>query len=247
MDSACLTSPGELPPLPGINGPARPCLITPLQGSMPHALMYDLTHDNETPLHKRTAEDALSAGALVAFSYCAIGSVKGFDDLYPKLLDLVGDNRRYELAASEEYRGISKVKRVLNHLHAEMVLGGYSEGHVHQENDVRVPWGSRLSRRLLVDGQYIVMHRIQPVTQKGYIVVAHTAFPNTKMSKDRGWSESRRASMVGRDANVDSSQSNSPRAHEGRLHPGSVRRDLVVRGPCRHEDDSRAPLEHQRP
>ncbi|KZV99969.1 glycoside hydrolase family 13 protein [Exidia glandulosa HHB12029] len=169
MDGACLTSPGELPPPPGIQGPTRSCLITPLQGSMPHALLYDLTHDNESPLHKRTAEDALSTGALVAFSYCAIGSVKGFDDLYPKLLDLVGDNRRYELAASEEYRGISKVKRILNHLHSEMVLGGYSEGHVHQEND------------------YIVMHRIQPVTQKGYLVVAHTAFPNTKMSKDRGW------------------------------------------------------------
>jgi hypothetical protein len=28
------------------------------------------------------------------------------------------------------------VKRLLNHLHTEMVLEGYSEGHVHQENDV---------------------------------------------------------------------------------------------------------------
>ena len=133
MDAACLTSPGELPPPTG-KGPSRRCLIAPLQGSVPHALLYDLTHDNESPLHKRSAEDALATGALATFSYAATGSVKGFDDLYPKLLDLVNENRRHEVGGSG---GIGWVKRVLNHLHTEMVLGGYSEGHVHQENEVR--------------------------------------------------------------------------------------------------------------
>lgn len=36
-------------------------------------------------------------------------------------------------------------------------------------------------------GQYIVVHRVQPVTQKGYLLVAHTAFSGG--SKDRGLSE----------------------------------------------------------
>lgn len=135
MDAACLTSPEDVPsPVPG--GPTRPGLVTPLQGSAPHALLFDLTHDNESPLAKRSAEDALSTGALVAFSWCAVGSVKGFDDLFPKILDLVGDNRRYEVVEGGEHKGIGEVKRLLNHLHTEMVLGGYSEGHVHQENDV---------------------------------------------------------------------------------------------------------------
>ncbi len=35
--------------------------------------------------------------------------------------------------------------------------------------------------------QYIVLHRVQPHTQKGYILVAHCAFQ--KGSKDRGFSE----------------------------------------------------------
>jgi glycogen debranching enzyme len=70
----------ELAPPTG-KGPVRPCVVTLLNGSTPHALMYDLTHDNETLLDKRSAEDALSTGALVTFSYSAIGSVKGFDDL----------------------------------------------------------------------------------------------------------------------------------------------------------------------
>lgn len=136
MDDTCLTSYEELPPPTG-KGATRPAAVTPLRGSMPHALMYDLTHDNESPLHKRSAEDALSTGALVTFGWCATGSNKGFDDLYPKLLDLVGDNRRYETSDSGKVdRGISGVKKVLNQLHTEMVLGGFSEGHVHQEGDV---------------------------------------------------------------------------------------------------------------
>lgn len=127
-----MTSPAEVPPPTG-KGPTRPGVVTPHQGSVPHALFYDLTHDNESPLHKRSAEDALSTGALVAFSFCATGSVKGFDDLYPKLLNLVGEKRRYEIT---EKGGIGQVKRLLNNLHTEMALEGFEESHVHQENEV---------------------------------------------------------------------------------------------------------------
>ena len=135
MDSACLSSSEDLPPLLG-KGPSRPCTVTPLQGSAPHAVFYDVTHDNETPHDKRTAEDALSTGALVTFTKAAVGSNKGFDDLYPKLLDLVTDDRSYEIHA-DGGEGIGKVKRVLNHLHTEMLEGGYTEGHVHEEGEVR--------------------------------------------------------------------------------------------------------------
>ena len=121
-------------PSPTGKGPIRIASVTPLNGSQPHALLYDLTHDNETPLDKRSAEDALSTGALTAFSYCAVGSVKGFDDLYPKLLNLVRDERHYEITGYSS--GIAKIKKVLNNLHLEMVLNGFEEGHVHQENDV---------------------------------------------------------------------------------------------------------------
>lgn len=134
-DGVCMTSTEEIASPTG-KGPIRQALVTPLNGSMPHALLYDLTHDNESPLDKRSAEDALSTGALVTFSYSAIGSVKGFDDLYPKLLNLVAENRSYRISGTGEGSGIAKVKRVLNELHLEMILGRYEEGHVHQENDV---------------------------------------------------------------------------------------------------------------
>ncbi len=136
MDSACLSSKEELPPPTG-KGPTRPCIVIPHNGSVPHALFYDLTHDNESYLDKRSAEDVLSTGALMTFSYSAVGSVKGFDDLYPKLLNLVQEKRKYEITRLGENSGIAKVKRLLNALHTEMALGGFEEGHVHQENDVR--------------------------------------------------------------------------------------------------------------
>ncbi|KAK8847657.1 glycogen debranching enzyme [Kwoniella newhampshirensis] len=165
MDAACLSSNEELSP-PFGKGAPRPCVVTPLNGSSPHAVFYDLTHDNQSPLDKRTAEDALSTGALVTFSAAALGSNKGFDDLYPKLLDLVTDNRLYEVSTAEKESGIGKVKRVLNHLHTEMMEGGYSEGHVHEE------------------GQYIMIHRVHPITHKGFMLIAHTAF---KGFSGRGW------------------------------------------------------------
>ena len=99
MGEACLTVNEALPPPTG-KGPSRPAVVIPHNGSAPHALFYDLTHDNETYLHKRSAEDALSTGALVTFSWSAIASVKGFDDIYPTLLDLVNEKRHYEVLRS---------------------------------------------------------------------------------------------------------------------------------------------------
>ena len=187
LDTACVTSKEELPPPTG-KGPTRPCIVIPHNGSVPHAMFFDLTHDNETYLDKRSAEDALSTGALITFSFSAIGSVKGFDDLYPKLLNLVAEKRRYELTHLGDKSGIAKAKRILNSLHTEMALGGYEEGHVHQENDVRdILFFVFLCLQTQIFCQYIVMHRVQPTTQKGYLLVAHTAF--NKGSKDRGYSK----------------------------------------------------------
>lgn len=166
MDTDCLTEPAEvsIPSKAGGNSKFK-CEIVPLHGSKPHACLMDCTHDNESPADKRTARDAISTGGLVTFSFSAIGSNKGFDDLYPKLLDLVNESRLYdnvEIAA-----GIGSWKRLLNHLHTEMARNGFREGHFHQEHE------------------YIMSHRVHPSTHEGYLLVAHTAFHGD--SKDRGF------------------------------------------------------------
>lgn len=132
MDADCLTERSTIK----LDGETKPCTVVPLQGSTPHAFMMDCTHDNESPADKRTARDALPTGALVTFCWSAVGSNKGFDDLYPKLLNLVTDTRHYETYEDASSSGIGLVKRVMNHIHIEMAVEGYSEGHLHQEGDV---------------------------------------------------------------------------------------------------------------
>ncbi|KAI9249357.1 glycogen debranching enzyme [Helicostylum pulchrum] len=127
-------------------------------GSMPRALFMDCTHDNETPLQKRTPQDALPNAAVVAFSDCAIGSVKGYDEIYPKLLDIVNEKLNYD-PNPKHTTGIIEAKHKLNLLHQKMCLEGYREVYVHQEND------------------FLLVHRQHPNTHAGYLLISRTAFP----------------------------------------------------------------------
>lgn len=137
----------------------RPC---PVQ-----ALFMDCTHDNEMPAQKRTAIDTLPNAALVAMCASAIGSVMGYDEIYPKLVDLVHETRMYHSEFSESSKvtvhdvegGIGGVKKLLNELHTTMGVEGYDETHIHH------------------DGEYITVHRVHPKTRKGIFLIAHTAFP----------------------------------------------------------------------
>jgi len=133
-------------------------LIPILHGSTPHALFMDCTHDNETPNEKRQPEDTLPNAALVAFAGSAIGSVKGYDEVYPRLLDIVNETRLYDEPKKGANIGITKVKPILQKLHTEMTLDGYIECHVHHEGD------------------YIIVHRQHPELHTGYLLIAHTAF-----------------------------------------------------------------------
>ncbi|CAO3630992.1 unnamed protein product [Mucor hiemalis] len=127
-------------------------------GSVPRALFMDCTHDNETPLQKRTPQDALPNAAIVAFSDCAIGSVKGYDEIYPKLLDIVNEKSCYN-PNPQHSTGIIEAKHKLNALHQKMCLEGYREVYVHQEND------------------FLLVHRQHPGSQDGYLLISRTAFP----------------------------------------------------------------------
>lgn len=126
-----------------------------------HALFMDCTHDNEVPTQKRTPQDTLPNGALSAMCDCGIGSVMGYDEIYPKLVDLVHESRNYSAPPSvleDDTSGIAKVKQIMNGIHTKMGKDGYTEMHVHHE------------------GEYITVHRVHPQTHHGYFLVAHTAF-----------------------------------------------------------------------
>ncbi|KFY25104.1 hypothetical protein V493_04846 [Pseudogymnoascus sp. VKM F-4281 (FW-2241)] len=134
-----------------------------------NALFMDCTHDNEVPAQKRDARDTLPNAALVNMCASATGSVFGYDEIYPKIIDLVHETRLYTSASSEkpvniedEEGGIGGVKKLLNQIHVLMGLDGYEETHVHH------------------DDQYVTVHRVHAESRKGYFLIAHTAFPGYK-------------------------------------------------------------------
>jgi glycogen debranching enzyme len=102
---------------------------------------------------KRTVEDTLPTAALVAMCSCAIGSTTGFDECYQEALNVVNENRPYVFGG-----GISKAKALLNKIHKELGASGAEESYTHLE------------------GQYITVHRANPVSGKGYFLIARTKF-----------------------------------------------------------------------
>ncbi|CCF56330.1 hypothetical protein KAFR_0B00300 [Kazachstania africana CBS 2517] len=130
-----------------------------LTATPPHALFMDCTHDNEMPYQKRTVEDTLPNAALVALCSSAIGSVYGYDEIFPYLLDLVKESRVYEF---KECDGIGKVKSLLNEIRENISMKSNdiedSEMHVHHE------------------GQYITFHRTDVKTGSGWYLIARMKF-----------------------------------------------------------------------
>lgn len=125
----------------------------------PHALFMDCTHDNEMPSQKRTVEDTLPTAALVAFCSSAIGSVFGFDECYPELLDVVQETRSYSYGEN----GIGLIKQKLHAIRRSLAIESEDilrdhEMYIHHE------------------GQYITIQRHNSRTGKGWFLVARTKF-----------------------------------------------------------------------
>lgn len=130
------------------------------------ALFMDCTHDNEVPAQKRDARDTLPNAALVSMCSSATGSVMGYDEIYPRLVDLVNEKRLYTSESSSQpvkvgacRNGIGGIRKLLNQIHVLMGKDGYTETHIHHEDE------------------YITVHRVHPESRKGYFLIAHTAYP----------------------------------------------------------------------
>jgi glycogen debranching enzyme len=153
----------------GANGTGRTKheLVHRIKQSPVQALFMDCTHDNETPAQKRDARDTLPNAALVAMCASACGSVFGYDEIYPQLIELVHEKRAYTspYSSSDMIRvqaqegGIGPIKKLFNQIHVLMGRDGYDETFIHH------------------DHEYITIHRVHPRSREGYFCIAHTAFP----------------------------------------------------------------------
>lgn len=166
---------------PKINGstkaqPSKIECLHRIRKSPVHALFMDCTHDNQLPAQKRDARDTLPNATLVNMCACATGSVMGYDEIYPKLVDLVQEKRLYSSPYSDKTGkklesktgpgGIGGIKKLLNQIHTMMGRDGYDETHIHHE------------------GEYVTVHRVHPKTRKGFYAIAHTAYPNSGNDKE---------------------------------------------------------------
>ncbi|XP_052738312.1 glycogen debranching enzyme [Bicyclus anynana] len=140
----------------------------PAAPAVAHALLMDLTHDNPSPLERRSALDALPSAALVAAACCAAGSTRGYDELVPHHVHVVDEERLYAEWADGEPADEGRVgaasallaaRRALNELHRELAAAGYDEVYVDQ-----------------MDADVVAVTRHDPASRRSVVLVAFTAF-----------------------------------------------------------------------
>ncbi|GEQ67097.1 hypothetical protein JCM33374_g760 [Metschnikowia sp. JCM 33374] len=161
--------PADKDPIPGKFSESNSELEIPkiLSPQTPHALFMDCTHDNRMPAQIRTVSDTLPTAALVSFCSSAVGTVFGYDETYPELLDIVTEKRRYKF---DEKSGIALVKKKLNAIRDSLSLESEDpfcdqEMYIHNE------------------GQYITIQRYNTITGQGWFLVARTKFEENPKSQ----------------------------------------------------------------
>ena len=144
--------------------------VKPLVPRMSHAILYDQTHDNESPFRKRTPHDLLPTAALVSMCCAAIGSNRGYDELVPHHIHVVNERRVYTYWAEGEEdsskpnavslrTGIISARILLNDLHRSLQTNGFTEIFVDQ-----------------VDFNTVAVTRFNPDQMRSVILVARTVF-----------------------------------------------------------------------
>ncbi|XP_061181595.1 glycogen debranching enzyme-like isoform X2 [Saccostrea echinata] len=153
--------------------------VQPLLPTTAQALFFDQTHDNESPVEKRSPYDLFPSSAIVSMACCATGSNRGYDQLVPHHIHVVKEKRLYMSWATWDFPeppylnekfGITAGKKMLNELHYKLGLAGYSEVFVDQ---------------LTHDTVAITRHN--PQNHEAFVMVARTAFQKPHNPKETGY------------------------------------------------------------
>lgn len=140
----------------------------PLTSSISHAMFIDQTHDNESPIEKRSPYDVVPSAAIIAMSCCATGSNRGYDEFIPHHINVVNEKRLYRSFAKDgkmgpgfvnENMGIISAKKAFNRLHGEISSNGFDQLFVDQ-----------------LTGDVCAITRHNSVSHQSIIMIARSAF-----------------------------------------------------------------------
>ncbi|CAK5018372.1 unnamed protein product [Meloidogyne enterolobii] len=145
-------------------GAFHPKSVRPAPWDVAHALFYDQTHDNPSPIQKRTVYDSLPTAAMCAATCCATGTVRGYDEFYPKHIDVVNETRLYRKWTENNFdEAMFKARRIINELHYSLWNDGYTQTFVDQINE---------------DITAITRHN--PTNNESILLIANTCFSTFK-------------------------------------------------------------------
>lgn len=123
-----------------------------LKPGVAHAIFYDQTHDNESPIVRRSAHDVAATTSIINMAICATGSSRGYDELVPHHINVVTESRLYPSEVSADC-GITSLRRLLNGALQRDLANGFDEIFVDQVNDDVIA----ITRHNPVDGRSIVL------------------------------------------------------------------------------------------